>query len=297
MEKTKKIHILIIDDDAELRETLLTGLDQRGYLVDVAESAEDAALKMSPKIKLILLDALLPKMNGFEFCKKIKESKFGQKIPVVIMTGIYKQHFQEKEARLKYGAADYLLKPFTLDRLEEIIQTNLGFYEKGEITSEGLGFKSQGELKTVHVELLLKNIAEKRKTGLLELRRGKMLRRFYFNKGILILGRSNVRGDSISQILFEKGKITEEQRENIDNVSKEKRIPKEKAAVLLGIMGTNKIKPVLEEMLTKMLNNVINWKEGTYILKLREQPPPKSFLVEVDTKKVLIQSILKFVRK
>ena len=107
MVKKNKPHILIVDDDSDLLETLLNGLDKRGYIVETADSAEDASLKLNPKLNLIILDALLPKMNGFEFCKKIKESKSGSKIPVIMMTGIYRQHFQEKEAKLKYGASDY----------------------------------------------------------------------------------------------------------------------------------------------------------------------------------------------
>lgn len=293
---SKRTKILIIDDDVDLCETLMEGLDKLGYLVQTSNSAEDAALLLNDKPDIILLDALLPKMNGFEFCKRIRESKMGKGIPVVIMTGIYKQHFQEKEARLKHGASDYLLKPFTLEKLEEVLAINLGTYERGEITQEGLGFKAEGSVATVPIEKLLKNIAETGKTGMLQVTRGKTFRRVYFVRGRINYAMSNIKADSISQQLVQSGRITEEDRERIEHFSREKRISRERAIISLGLLLPHEVVRCLEEMARTVVFGLLGWKDGDYKVILKEQPLEKSLRIDLDTKKLLIQGIVKFIR-
>lgn len=297
MTNAQRTKILIIDDDVDLCELLMEGLDKRGYLVQTSNSAEDAALLLNEKPDIILLDALLPKMNGFEFCKRIRASKMGKDIPVVIMTGIYKQHFQEKEARLKHGASDYLLKPFTLERLEEVLATNLGTWERGEITQEGLGFKVEGSVATVPIEKLLKNIAETGKTGMLQVTRGKTVRRVYFVRGRITYAMSNIKADSISQQLVQSGRITEEDRERIDLYSREKRVSKERAILGLNVLSTQELLRCLEEMARTIVFGLLGWKDGDYKVVLKEQPLEKTLRIDLDMKKLLIQGIVKFIRK
>lgn len=292
----KKFKLLIVDDDTELLETLQMGLDKKGYLVTIAESAEDAALLINNIPDVIIIDALLPKMNGFEFCKKVKETNSGKDIPIIIMTGVFKQHFQEKEAKLKYKASDYLLKPFTLEKLEEVIAVNLGLYQRGEITEEKLGFKSKGSIASVPVEKLLKNIGQAGKTGLLEIRKGKLLRRLYFHRGTLIYGLSNLRSDSFSEILMKKNKINNQQREKLDLYSKKKRLSKERVAVNMKFIQPEEAKVIQEETLKNIVFGLLRWKEGEYVLKLKEMPPKRALTVQLDIKKIVIQGILNYVR-
>jgi DNA-binding response OmpR family regulator len=297
MTTERKTKILIIDDDPDLRKLLFDDLDKKGYMVSVAESAEDAAVMMTDMPNFVLLDALLPKMNGFEFCKKIKETKAGKSIVVIIMTGVYKQHFQVKEARLKYQADDYLIKPFTLDRLEEMLSTHLGVFEKGEITQIGLGFKAEGSLTTVPVEKLINTVSQLTKTGMLQLTRGELVRRLYFRRGRIIQAGSNIRSDSLSQVLFDRGKITEEQREQIDTYSKEKRQPREIAVTKLGILRQDEVGRWIEETVKTVIHGLMSWKDGEYQVKLKEGPPEVLPTVDLDAKRVLIQSIMSYVRK
>ncbi|MBN2384952.1 response regulator [bacterium] len=292
----KKNKVLIVDDDPDLRELLMEALDKKGYLVQTAPSAEEAALLLQERPNIIILDVLLPKMNGFEFCKRIKESKAGQDIPVILMTGVYKQHFQEKEAKIKYGAADYLKKPFTVEQLEELIEINLGLVDRTEVSSDGLGFKTEGSLKTISVEKLFNNIAASGKTGLLKLTRGKMVRQFFFNKGNLSYTQSNIRNDFFSQLLLDKKRISEDQRNDIDQQSKERKMPREKIALLMALISQKDLNPLIEEMNRKTVFRAMKWKDGEYEFKLKEAPPDNIHTVTQETKKIIIQGILNYVR-
>jgi len=295
--KPKKYKILIVDDDPELRKALMEGLDQRGYLVQVAESAEDASILLQDRPNIVILDVLLPKMNGFEFCKRIKESKMGKNIPIILMTGVYKKHFHQKEAKLHYGASDYLIKPVSLDKLEEVISIHLGVVERSEVTASGLGFKGHGTLQLVPIEKLLNNIGTSGKTGRLHIKKGNMVREFFFHKGFLVYAKSNIRGDSFSQILLDKKKITEDQKKQIDIQSQKKNVPREKIAFMMKIISKDEVYRYVEKIIQTMVFSILRWKTGEYQLFLKETPPVGAPIVKVDTKKLVIQGILKIVRK
>jgi EAL domain-containing protein (putative c-di-GMP-specific phosphodiesterase class I)/FixJ family two-component response regulator len=122
---TVKRHVLIVDDEVVNRE-ILGNILSANYAVEYADNAKEALEVLSKKDKqfaLILLDLLMPVMDGFEFLKKRETSETLKLIPVIVMTS-------EKESEvnsLKLGAADFIAKPFdmpevVLARCERIIE-------------------------------------------------------------------------------------------------------------------------------------------------------------------------------
>lgn len=109
--------VLVIDDDATLRKYLDFILSQRGYQVMTAATGDEgiAMAKANPP-GLILCDVLLPGIQGFEVCRRLKSDPGTDGIPVVLMTAVYKDLSFRNEAR-EAGAEDYLLKPFDKDTL------------------------------------------------------------------------------------------------------------------------------------------------------------------------------------
>ncbi len=115
--ETKKVNILIIDDDTDFLEWLETGLLIDNYKVFTATTAEDGVkILKNNKIHLIILDILLPDINGFEFIKKIKTDKDTQDIIIVAVTGVYKEA-ELKQKGYEAGADDFLTKPFSYNFL------------------------------------------------------------------------------------------------------------------------------------------------------------------------------------
>ena len=111
--------VLVIDDDSQIRETLTELLEQEGYGVAVFAAAKDALehLRRSPAPGLILLDLAMPTMTGFVFRAQQRADPMLANIPVVVMTaGVYGQH-----KRAELAASDYLMKPFRLRRLLEVV--------------------------------------------------------------------------------------------------------------------------------------------------------------------------------
>lgn len=110
--------ILIIEDDADIAESLEYNFRREGFKTVVAESGEKGfqmatADKASPA--LILLDLMLPGMNGIEVCRKLRRDPKTEKIPIVMLTA--KAAEVDKVGGLESGADDYVVKPFSFKEL------------------------------------------------------------------------------------------------------------------------------------------------------------------------------------
>ncbi len=106
--------ILIADDDDEIRDLLEFDISQSGYTVDCAKDGMDALEKaMANLYDVILLDVMMPKMNGFEVCANIRKS--GRKTPILLLTA--KGTIGDKTQGFDCGADDYLVKPFDIQEV------------------------------------------------------------------------------------------------------------------------------------------------------------------------------------
>ncbi|MBN2854480.1 response regulator transcription factor [Patescibacteria group bacterium] len=106
--------ILIIDDEKEIVEFIKRGLEKELFLVESAEDGfRGSFLARTGNYDLIILDYLLPKMNGAEVLKEIRAD--GNKVPVLMLT--VKSEIQSKKKLFETGADDYLSKPFLLEEL------------------------------------------------------------------------------------------------------------------------------------------------------------------------------------
>jgi predicted Zn finger-like uncharacterized protein len=110
--------ILVVDDTEFFRDYVSDMLAEAGYKVITAENGTEALEQVHQEIPdLVLTDLLLPGIHGFDLCKKIKSAKLPQRIPVIMMTGVYKSLQYQREAQEKYGADDFLIKPFEAEDL------------------------------------------------------------------------------------------------------------------------------------------------------------------------------------
>jgi two-component system alkaline phosphatase synthesis response regulator PhoP len=109
-------HILLVEDEKSLSETLSLNLSLEKYQVTVAENGDQAlaTFKRDPSnFDLVLLDVMLPGTNGYELCRVFKNIQ--PAIPVIFLTA--KNQLADKVAGLRLGADDYITKPFDLEEL------------------------------------------------------------------------------------------------------------------------------------------------------------------------------------
>jgi DNA-binding response OmpR family regulator len=126
------MRILVVEDEHKIANSIKRGLEQEGYAVDVAyDGADGYDLASSESYSVIVLDLMLPKMDGISICKKLRAEE--KHTPILILTA--KGELNDKVDGLNSGADDYLIKPFAFAELVARIKA------LSRRPKEGLGIK------------------------------------------------------------------------------------------------------------------------------------------------------------
>jgi len=113
--------ILIIDDEPDIAEVLAARLDLEGYKTRMANNGKEGIESArGKKPDLIILDVMMPVLNGYEACKILKNDEKTKTIPILILTAL--PHVGDADKAFEVGANDYLNKPYKNDRLIEKVK-------------------------------------------------------------------------------------------------------------------------------------------------------------------------------
>ncbi len=128
--------VLVVDDEPEIRLLVERTLSAKGFQVETASDGEEGLRKIGALLPdLVLLDAMLPKMHGFEVCRKSRSDPRTRQVPIIIMTAIYRGWRFAQDARETYGAEDYMEKPFRIDdllrRVDAVLESTAGRGQAG----------------------------------------------------------------------------------------------------------------------------------------------------------------------
>src|SRR5688572_13943039 len=127
MAPPKTINILIVDDDRATQRMLADALTKQGFTVTVERDGEWAIKTFEKKsFDIVLLDLLLPALNGYEVARKMRSTPKGKKTPIIMISGVYKNALHQKEAVTKHGAFAFMEKPIRLGTLYETLRSALG---------------------------------------------------------------------------------------------------------------------------------------------------------------------------
>lgn len=139
--------LLVVDDDDEIRELLEFDLAHSGYTVDTAcDGLEGLNKAVTNNYDLVLLDVMMPKMNGFDVCQNLRKAK--PEIPVLLLTA--KGTIGDKTQGFDCGADDYLVKPFDIQ--EVLLRVKALLRRNSDNTQTEQHFK-QEVLKMGEIEL------------------------------------------------------------------------------------------------------------------------------------------------
>ncbi len=145
------VNILVVDDDPEIIDLLRLDLELMGFNVDAANDGMNALKKTEAKpYDLIVLDVMMPKMDGFEVCKRVRANRTSATVPVILLTA--KGTIEDKIRGFNAGADDYLVKPFEFQEL--MVRMRALFRRTGTLNKENNAPKkdevlSSGELKLI----------------------------------------------------------------------------------------------------------------------------------------------------
>ena len=116
-----KNRVLIAEDEKPISDIIKFNLEKEGYEVITAYDGEDALKKaLNEQLELIILDIMLPSIDGFEICKKVREKS---SVPIIMVTA--KEEEVDKILGLELGADDYITKPFSIRELVARVKANV----------------------------------------------------------------------------------------------------------------------------------------------------------------------------
>ena len=119
------MRILIVDDEFNLADVIRKSLEKEKYVIDISGDGEDASYNIRSNIyDLVILDVMLPGMDGFEILKKMREEEIASK--VIMLTA--KSTLDDKLEGLQNGANDYITKPFHIEELVARVNIQLNSF-------------------------------------------------------------------------------------------------------------------------------------------------------------------------
>ena len=177
------MRILIIDDDADLAEILSTAFTTQEYDVDMAFSGKEGLDKLLEEdYDCVVLDVVMPEMDGLEVMRKIRASRLDVWVPVILITG--KNVIEDERRVFSLGAVDYIKKPFEFDEL--LKRVNLSA-ERGKILRRFQGKKKfSGKIDLLLIQHIIGFISIGQLSGMLQVTNVDMEGVLFFINGNLV---------------------------------------------------------------------------------------------------------------
>lgn len=323
-------HVLIVDDDRAIQRMLADALTKKGFTVTVERDGEWALKTFEKKpFDAVLLDLLLPALNGYEVARKMRSTIKGKRTPIIFISGVYKNALHQKEALQKHGAFAFLEKPLRLSALYQTLKDALGDRYPGstegtQITTaiapepEAHAAKekladSAAEEEVTHVEQasrtvssfqsikgtfaqkafpeVLAEIHQWKATGALLLRREKVKKIVYFRDGFPESIKSNLLSECLGRIMVSEKMISEAECEQ--SLAKMKASGRQQGTVLIemGCISPHNLGYALRLQLQRKLFDVFRWEDGDYQFNPKVTPPPDPVSLDMSAAAVIAEGV------
>lgn len=316
--------VLIVDDDRAVQRLLADALAKQGFAVAVERDGEWAVDTFNKRqVDAILLDLLLPAINGYEVARIIRSSPRGRSTPIIMISGVYRSAVHQREAVEKHGAIAFLEKPIRLSALYETLRSALGDRyprtpesaahspsdgEKAEKLAdpqaqEEVGLVEQhsraspplqgvrGDFRQRPFPEVLSEIFQWKGTGALLLRRDKIKKIVYFKDGQPRSIKSNLLSECLGWVMVRERIISEAECE--ESIRRMKASGRRQGAVLIemGSISPHNLAYALNLQLRIKLFEVFAWEMGEYQFNPRINPPPETISLEMSTAAVIYEGV------
>ncbi|MBU1238164.1 response regulator, partial [Myxococcota bacterium] len=217
---------------------------------------------------LIISDLLMPKMDGFAFCRAVRESPRGKDKPLIITSAIYKEtallNRLREELQVTFFPKPFQVREFTNEVLNLINKP--ASIEEVEFTRDRITMSGpfRGPLADKSLPSILLDIQKIEGTGVLNLERGKMTKDIYFQFGRPIGAESNIRHENLGNYLVSKNILTENQHQTLLLEAKEKRVSFLKALLDSKQFNDELVLKYHSSLVKVRIVNSFRWHDGTY---------------------------------
>lgn len=278
--------VLVVEDNRDNREIIIEFLSAYGFnVISAVDGQEGIDLFKAEKPDLVLSDVLLPKVNGFGVCQAIKNTD--NPVPVILMSALYKTHALQAEAREKYGADDYVLKPLNLVGLAERICSLIGV-DKCNLNLESdnpvdeFACPACSTFDDYPPSLVLATYFMLKETGVLTCV-GKYKKVVYLDNGVPIFVNSNNPNETYGALLVRDGKLSAEDKDRLELNAKEKKTTLGKHLINEKLLSSREVSEYMIMEVHERLVDLISWTRGEYnfiaddSFKSKINRPPMAF--------------------
>ncbi|MFN7130981.1 MAG: response regulator [Myxococcales bacterium] len=323
----KNTTVLIVDDDRAIQRLLADTLAREGFSVIVEKDGEWALKTFEQKqVDAVILDLLLPAINGFEVARRMRMLPKGRSTPLLFVSGVYKSSGHRHDAREKYGVVEFLDKPINMTRLKNALRTALGpKYPKREAEAErraevdaqsaetfadsrareevdevenaarrvsgNVSRAVKGDFAKKPFPELLAELYRWKATGALLLRKEKVKKIVYFRDGRPFSVKSNLLSECLGKIMVREKMISEAECE--ESLKRMKASGRQQGTVLIemGCISPHNLVYALSLQLQTKLFDLFGWTAGEYQFNPDAEIPSESTTLDMTTAQIIYEGI------
>ena len=329
MPPTEPVHVLVVDDDRNVQRMLADALTRHGFRVTVERDGEAALAAFDRQsFDVVLLDVLLPAVNGYEVARRIKSTPRGERTPVLMLSGVYKTKMHQAQAIERHGAVGFVEKPFKLNQLFGKLEGVLGdrfpqappvpaangapepasepladpraeaeasLVESTAVepapSGPGAAPVDRGDFRTRTFPQLLADLHRRRATGALLLRRDRVKKIVFVRGGAPESVKSNRLSECLGRVMVRERMISEADCE--ESLQRMKASGRQQGTVLIemGCISPHNLRYALELQLRLKLLEVFGWTRGEFQFNPRAQPPAETVRLQMSTAAIVYEGV------
>jgi CheY-like chemotaxis protein/curved DNA-binding protein CbpA len=313
-EMLPKALVLVVEDNDDVRNIVTIYLRRNGYAI--AEAADgEAAVETARSVKpdLILLDVLLPRLDGIEALKKMRANKETATIPVVMMSAVLQTRDLLSETE-RLNVCSFLEKPFQMHSLIDHVERALDIkespkkvrlrpsppkrsYKRGperRLQHTRKPFVAIGQLNDLPVSEILHGIFVESLTGRLLINAGATERLVYVQNGLPIYAESSVPEETLGFHLMQRGRITDHQHHaTVREMSASGKYYGE-SLLKLGFLSPHELFTEIEHHLTEKVVATVGLRDGTYVFEAGDHWKDDVIVARMRTGRILLDGLQRF---
>ena len=263
--------VLIADDDSFINQMVGSYLNKKGYeTVWAKDGQEGYEMFMDHLPDMVLVDVLMPNLNGPDMVKKIRGREQGKDVPIVIMTSIEKTFKFERDVKHKWGADALLKKPFEFPALLKLVEKYIGPGDFQEDKKSNKGRRSKKILKGTFTDRsygkLLHKLYKNKSSGKLELESDRKRIAVYIQSGIPVDVKSNyIQEGSLIRILESIVKIDSHKIDMAHKLMDSSGLREGEALVEIGAITREDLARALRKQVKQKLLTPFVWTDAAYV--------------------------------
>ena len=322
--------ILLVEDDRAIQRALAEALHESGFTVLAEHDGDWARTTFEQRrVDLVILDAVLPRRNGFQLALDIRRNEKGRRLPILLTSGVY-DNIKVKPQLDEIGApVRFIEKPVEPSAIVAIVRKQLGLQEsevsdpstkrrrreraRFEAKSKDLAaladlaevksvesdsqirFRGaalvRGNLRDIEFTEVLSELHRWRATGALLLEHAPVTKLIWLKEGAPVFVRSNLLGEALGQLLVRERMITLSECEDALRRVHERKRQLGTELIEMGCISPANLAYALQLQVEQKLFDVFSWTEGEYRFNPRANMPEMQIALELTTAKMLLEGI------